>query len=74
MAVTAQEQTALETRWGMNLGDNRPKVTKALLVHVMTLQLIVMRHTNTNAQQFQTAFDDALALVNSKTEDSRGLK
>lgn len=74
MAMTGGEQTSIETRWGLNLGDNRPKTSKACIVHLITLQLMIMRHTGVTGTQFQTAFDDALDFVNSKTEDARGLR
>lgn len=76
MAVSAQENTNLSNRWGITLGDARPKTSKALLVNVITIQLLLIRNqtVNTTGNQFDTAWNDALAWVNSLIEDARGLR
>jgi hypothetical protein len=76
MAVSAQENTNLSNRWGVTLGDSRPKTSKALIVNVAAIQLLLIRNqtVNTTGNQFDTAWNDALAWVNTMTEDARGLR
>lgn len=74
MAMTQPELNAMDTRWQVTAGDNRPKFSKVSLVHMIAMELVLFRKGVFTANEHDTAMTDAIGYVNSKTEDARGLR